>query len=294
MSVEVLADTEKLPVIEDQIQNENIAIHPGRKSTLRMIFATYTQVNETGDIQLLLRPQTVKSTKEDFLLASYITNCVENEDVEVRKTEQEMTPLIASEDVSVIALGYKSEHMVAVEKQAIEQDTQQLFNEIWNQADEVNFHVPGISTVKNSFVTRFSTELAEEFIDYMKGFYPEAGEQEISSVDIALLFAAEKELMFYDINRWGDFIGFASTATFSRKKRELEEKGLIETENEQVNLGRPRMKLFLANDIETIQSVKEYKEAIRRKENSQKRENKKENDEAEEFTQDVLEKNEDP
>uniref|UniRef100_UPI000A78D6B4 transcriptional regulator TbsP domain-containing protein n=1 Tax=Halococcus thailandensis TaxID=335952 RepID=UPI000A78D6B4 len=54
--------------------------------------------------------------------------------------------------------------------------------------------------------------------------------------------------MLYDISRWGEDAGVASKATFSRKKTQLEEQGLLETEKVPIDVGRPRLRLLLGEE----------------------------------------------
>jgi hypothetical protein len=56
------------------------------------------------------------------------------------------------------------------------------------------------------------------------------GGEGLDEVTISLLVAAKNRELLYDISRWGEDIGLASKATFSRTKTRLEDNGLIETE----------------------------------------------------------------
>ncbi|MFW6153464.1 MAG: hypothetical protein ACOC42_03805, partial [Halobacteriota archaeon] len=53
--------------------------------------------------------------------------------------------------------------------------------------------------------------------------------------------------LLYDVSKWGEDIGLASKATFSRKKSELEDAGVIDTEKEYIDVGRPRLRLKFAH-----------------------------------------------
>jgi predicted transcriptional regulator len=67
-------------------------------------------------------------------------------------------------------------------------------------------------------------------------------------VTISLLVAARNEVLLYDISKWGEDIGIASKATFSRTKTRLEDLGLIDTEKVPIDVGRPRLRLKLGDD----------------------------------------------
>ena len=64
---------------------------------------------------------------------------------------------------------------------------------------------------------------------------------------ISLLIAAKNEVLLYDISKWGEDVGIASKATFSRTKSRLEESGVITTEKVPIDVGRPRLRLQLGD-----------------------------------------------
>ena len=70
----------------------------------------------------------------------------------------------------------------------------------------------------------------------------------LDAVDMSLFVAAKHELLLYDISKWGEEVGVASKATFSRAKTNLEESGLIETEKVPIDVGRPRLRLLFGED----------------------------------------------
>jgi len=65
---------------------------------------------------------------------------------------------------------------------------------------------------------------------------------------VSLLVAAKNEVLLYDISKWGEDVGIASKATFSRTKTKLEDNGLIATEKVPIDVGRPRLRLQLGDD----------------------------------------------
>jgi predicted transcriptional regulator len=65
---------------------------------------------------------------------------------------------------------------------------------------------------------------------------------------VSLLAAAKHEELLYDISTWGEEVGMASKATFSRTKNQLEERGLIATEKVPIDVGRPRQRLLLGDE----------------------------------------------
>jgi predicted transcriptional regulator len=54
--------------------------------------------------------------------------------------------------------------------------------------------------------------------------------------------------LLYDLSKWGEDVGVASKATFSRVKTNLEEQGLLDTEKVPIDVGRPRLRLLLGDE----------------------------------------------
>jgi hypothetical protein len=70
----------------------------------------------------------------------------------------------------------------------------------------------------------------------------------LDEVAISLLVAAKHEVQLYDISKWGEDVGLASKATFSRTKTRLEDQGLLDTEKIPMDVSRPRLRLQLGNE----------------------------------------------
>jgi hypothetical protein len=66
-------------------------------------------------------------------------------------------------------------------------------------------------------------------------------------VRTALVIAARHTALNYDVSRWGERLGVASGATFSRRKGHLEDAGHLTTEEVSTGLGRPRQRLLLTD-----------------------------------------------
>ena len=66
-------------------------------------------------------------------------------------------------------------------------------------------------------------------------------------VRTALALAGRHAILNYDVSRWGEQVGVASTATFSRRKGQLEDAGHLTTEAVSTGLGRPRQRLLLTD-----------------------------------------------
>jgi len=70
----------------------------------------------------------------------------------------------------------------------------------------------------------------------------------VDEVAAALLVAAKHDQLLYDISQWGEEVGLASKATFSRTKNRLEETDILDTNKVPIDVGRPRLRLTLGPD----------------------------------------------
>jgi hypothetical protein len=74
----------------------------------------------------------------------------------------------------------------------------------------------------------------------------------LDAVSVALIAAAQSGALSYDLGKWAEETGVASKATISRRKTALETDGVIYTEKVPVEVGRPRQRLLLADDISAV------------------------------------------
>jgi hypothetical protein len=75
----------------------------------------------------------------------------------------------------------------------------------------------------------------------------------LDEIAVAIVAAAHSGALLNDLSTWAEEVGLASKATFSRKKQSLENSGIIYTEKVPIEVGRPKLKLRLADDIDEVQ-----------------------------------------
>lgn len=122
---------------------------------------------------------------------------------------------------------------------------------LWDDAEVYGLRAPARETYRATAPDHLGESFRDAFdeavtvaasLDDPTAFHPVRG---------ALVVGAERERLLYDLCRWGDASGVASSASFSRHKSRLEADDVIETENVPVDVGRPRQRLFLADTYRT-------------------------------------------
>ncbi len=200
---------------------------------------------------LLADDRTVRDVMDDFIVASNAADLVDRGHLEIRTTEDDPTNSVVATPDSVVALvdaGRRTGGLVTddVEFVAAARET---YGEDWESAEPYTLRTPPISQVRDTLESEMGSDAEDDFNGVLGSLETARGNGDgLDEVTISLLIAAKNEELFYDISRWGEDVGVASKATFSRMKNELEQTGLIGTEKVPVEVGRPRQRLTITDD----------------------------------------------
>lgn len=74
----------------------------------------------------------------------------------------------------------------------------------------------------------------------------------LDDISVAIISAAQAGALLNDLGTWAEDVGLASKATFSRRKNGLEEQGIIQTEKVPIDVGRPKLRLLLSDEIDGV------------------------------------------
>jgi DNA-binding transcriptional ArsR family regulator len=118
----------------------------------------------------------------------------------------------------------------------------------WAGAEEFPLRTPARSEILSTLEQELGADTATDLERFLGSVETARGDGDgLDEVTISLLVAARNGKLLYDISKWGEDIGLASKATFSRTKTRLEETGLIDTEKVPIDVGRPRLRLVLGS-----------------------------------------------
>ena len=118
--------------------------------------------------------------------------------------------------------------------------------------ERFDLRTPGWTRTVETLDETFSPAVRKDFTTAVTKTASIGKEATVDEVVIALLIAAKHELLLYNISRWGDDIQLCSQATFSRIKGKLEDHEVIETTKVPVDVGRPRLRLRLAEPYSSL------------------------------------------
>ena len=211
-----------------------------------------TERDHTPSIRVLAAETVLKDLVSDFTVAGTIADFVAEDVLSLRTTENRLDgPLMVTEK-RVITVVSTAAHTAGIgtDDEEFVEDARRHYADRWENADSFTLRTPPLSRVRETLETELGPEVADDF-EQMRTTLQTTRDNDhsgLDGVDLCLLAAAKNGALLYDINTWGENVGLASRATFSRKKNAFEEMGLIETEKVPIEVGRPRQRLVLGDE----------------------------------------------
>ncbi|RJT07153.1 transcriptional regulator TbsP [Halococcus sp. IIIV-5B] len=258
-------DTSKSTLFDAILENEsNDLLSTGFDEALTEALITVLgEIDDPPNVHLLATESVLKWVRDDFVLASEAADLIKSETLSMRTDESVSENRLVISEESVVSLVTAGEYTAGLptDNEEFVGAANETWNERWNQAEEFSLRTPPRSRVEASLNDEFGSEVEEDFRAMLDAVKSTRSNEGLDAVDVCLLVAAKHELLLYDVSKWGEDIGLASKATFSRAKTNLEESGLIETEKVPIDVGRPRLRLLLGEedlrdaDIDELPSV---------------------------------------
>lgn len=198
-------------------------------------------------VRLFASESALKDLVDDFLIASAVADLIDDGTLSVRTlTDVPNNALLLSpESVASLVEGPDSVAGLATTADDFVESTYDHYDRRWQAAEEFSLRTPPRSQVIETLEAEIGSDVATDFAAMLDSLDAASGNgQGIDEVTISLLVAARNGELLYDISKWGEDVGLASKATFSRTKTRLEDNGLIETEKVPIDVGRPRLRLL--------------------------------------------------
>jgi len=249
------------PLLEDDVASmlssvfadaeEPVYVVNPSQETISVLVSTLEGIDTTPEIRMLADENTLKDAMDDFLVASPAADLVEAGTLSMRVlatvpnhsvvvTDDRVYALVTVAD-SISGLGTADNDFV--------EDAVDHYESTWESAEGFSLRTPAISRVRSSLKTEIGETTAADFDSVLGSLATARGDGEgLDEVTISLLVAARNNELLYEISKWGEDVGLASKATFSRTKTRLEDMGLIDTEKVPIDVGRPRLRLMLGDE----------------------------------------------
>ena len=218
--------------------------------------------DDSPSIRLLANAAALKAAMGEFLVAGRAANHVDSEVLDIRQCEGGSNALVVTESSAVtVVRGAERVAGLATDDEAIVDDVDDRLSAAWGGADPYDLRTPPLTRVRTTLASELGESTAEAFDSIFAAI--EADGAGVDAVTVSVLVAARNEDLLYDISKWGEDVGIASKATFSRTKTRLEELGAIETEKVPIDVGRPRLRLRIADERLETDDHAEFARAAR-------------------------------
>jgi hypothetical protein len=230
---------------------ELLLVRPTRDTFEALVSVATDFDGSPPTIRVIAAESLLKDVVDDFIVASNAADLVDEGVLSLRtSTADEGNTLVVTDD-AVLALVAANDRVAALasDDDTFVASTYETYAAAWDDAPTFTLRTPSISVVRDSLESDISAAVRADFDTVLSSLQTARGDgQGLDEVTISLLVAAKNEVLLYDISKWGEDIGIASKATFSRTKTKLEDLGLVDTEKVPIDVGRPRLRLKLGDD----------------------------------------------
>jgi hypothetical protein len=229
---------------------EILVVDPAPR-TIEQLVRVGTAADDLPRVLLLADEGVLKNVMGDFIVASNAADLVDAGLLTMRTAAEPAENSLLVTDEAVLALVAAGERVAALSTDDDEfvDAAFDAYREQFEAAEAFKLRTPPLSRVRTTLDEEIGDATRDDFDTVLASLQTARGDGEgLDEVTISLLVAAKNEVLLYDISKWGEDVGIASKATFSRTKTKLEDLGLIDTEKVPIDVGRPRLRLKLGDD----------------------------------------------
>ena len=218
---------------------------------LRALVESGVDADRPAPVRVLADRTVLKTVADDFTIATAAAELVDRGAIELRVADADPAAgnaLVVTDEsvVAVVPIGERAAGL-ATDDDAFVGEAAETYRNRFEAADAFTLRTPALSAVRASLETDLGDDVRADFDAVFESLDDDSG-PDLDEVVVSLLVAARNDVLLYDVSKWGEDVGIASKATFSRTKSELEDRGVIETEKVPIDVGRPRLRLRLGDD----------------------------------------------
>jgi hypothetical protein len=231
--------------------DEMLVVNPAGETIEGVVSVATEFEGEPPTINLLADERTLKDVMDDFIVASNAADLMEKDVLQLRTIREIPENSLLVTQHRVIALVQAGSHVggLTTDDDEFVEAAYETYSETWEKAHPFSLRTPPLTRVRQTLSDEISPDVENDFTSVLDSLETARGNGDgLDEVTISLLVAAKNEALLYDISKWGEDVGIASKATFSRTKTKLEDMGLIDTEKVPIDVGRPRLRLKLGDD----------------------------------------------
>jgi len=232
-------------------EDESLTVVNPSRETLSELISVLDAHENPPAVRLLAENRALKDEMDDFIVASTAADLIDADVLELKILSDVPNHSLLIGSASVVSLIDAGDAVAGLttDEGAFLDDISAFYDDQWERADSYSLRTPAMTRVMSTLESDIGPETADDFEGVLASLQTARGDGDgLDEVTISLLVAAKNGELLYDISKWGEDIGLASKATFSRTKTTLEDMGLIDTEKVPIDVGRPRLRLMLGDE----------------------------------------------
>jgi hypothetical protein len=245
-----LLETDVENVLDTAFAGDNeelLVVDPSAETIVSLVEAA-TGRDDLPALSMLADERTLKDVMDDFLVASKAADLVADGSLGLRVLSTDVDNALFVSPSRLVVLVGAGDHVAALstEEDDFVDEVFATHRDAFEAAEEYALRTPPLSRVRETIAAEIGESTRDDFDAILASIAStDAG---IDEVTVSLLVAAKNDVLLYDISKWGEDVGIASKATFSRTKTRLEDLGVIDTEKVPIDVGRPRLRLKLGDE----------------------------------------------
>lgn len=220
-----------------------------------------TELSDLGadapeEVQLLSTATALDEALGQFFTATRAAELAEGR-LDLRTAEAATLPSVfITPDELVTVVSLPGDRAVSVETadDAVVRAVRSAYLDAFDGAAEYHISQPPYSELLAELESRVGDGTRDDLDQIVQaGLDVRSSREGLDEVELAILLGARNGAMLMDLARWAEDTQVASRSTMSNRKRELEEKGLITTEDVVHGVGRPKQRLGLTEKLESLE-----------------------------------------
>ena len=232
--------------------DELLIVDPAAETAVSLIEAAADR-DDLPTLSVLADERTLKTVTDEFLVASTAADLVAAGALDFRVLGGAVDNALFVSPSRVVALVTVDDGVAALSTDDPEfvDEVSAAHRAAFDEAEPYVLRTPAISRVRETMAAEIGAATRDDFdavLASMETDRADGSGPELDEVTVSLLVAARNDVLLYDISKWGEDVGIASKATFSRTKTRLEDAGIIDTEKVPIDVGRPRLRLKLGDE----------------------------------------------
>lgn len=235
-------------------ESDVIAVAPSEQMLRAIVDVVSAADHEVPPVAVMVSEHVLKTVTNDFLAASRMADLVEDEALSLRSLAEpaDNSLLLWADGMYAIVSADERVAGLSADDESFINAINTSYRTALDEATAVSLRTPPLSVVEQALIDDIGEQCHDDFISILSAAEAIGAIDSVDEVVTSLLAAARNDVLLYDISRWGEDVGVASKATFSRTKSRLEDAEVVRTEKVPIDVGRPRLRLTLPEQYESL------------------------------------------